>query len=89
MVRSAFYNDKKTLMILGTITESSGIGFREAVHPTISPPPTYLEFYKLLAKALRGAGEVPVNPNEARDVIRLVELVRESHKVGRTLKAEL
>ncbi len=41
--------------------------------PTVQPT-TYAEFYKKLAKALAGHGEVPVKAEEASAVIRLIEL---------------
>ncbi|KAI9830755.1 MAG: hypothetical protein M1819_005420 [Sarea resinae] len=54
------------------------------VFPTAHPP-TYVEFYQRFADALRGKGEVPVKPEEAGAVIRLIELAKESSKTGRTL----
>lgn len=53
-------------------------------HPNIEPL-TYSEFYTLFAKALEGKGDVPVKAEEARDVIRLIELARLSSKRGMTL----
>lgn len=55
-------------------------------YPTFSPPPTYAAFYTQLANALAGEGEVPVKAEEARDVIRLIELARRSAGEGRTLE---
>ncbi|OAX80293.1 hypothetical protein ACJ72_05380 [Emergomyces africanus] len=52
--------------------------------PTVQPP-TYAEFYRQFAKALAGEGDLPVSPSQASDVIRLVELARESSKLGKTL----
>lgn len=54
---------------------------------TFSPvgPVTYVEFYRKLAKALGGDGEVPVKAGEASAVIRLLELARESSRLRRTL----
>lgn len=54
-------------------------------HPSISPPPTYAAFYAPLARALAREGEVPVKAEEARDVIRLIELAGRSSSEGRTL----
>lgn len=48
-------------------------------------PLTYRTFYSEFAKALSGEGLVPVKPEDARDVIRLIELARESSHEGRTL----
>lgn len=53
--------------------------------PTVAPPPTYSQFYTLLAGALAGTGPVPVPAQEARNVIRLVELAEQSSREGRTL----
>jgi predicted dehydrogenase len=53
--------------------------------PTVEPL-TYVEYYRLLAKALGGEPDkVPIQPQQAVDVIRLVELARESTKQGKTL----
>ncbi|KAI9807384.1 MAG: hypothetical protein M1833_000128 [Piccolia ochrophora] len=52
--------------------------------PTVKPV-TYVEYYRLFAQALAGNGEVPVKAEEARDVIKLVELARQSSKEQRTL----
>ena len=52
--------------------------------PTIKSP-NWSEYYSQVAKALAGAGEVPVKAEEAADVILLVELARQSSKEGRTL----
>ena len=46
--------------------------------PTI--PGQYLEYYKDIVSAVRGQRSPPVKPEEARDVIRLIELARESHE---------
>jgi predicted dehydrogenase len=55
------------------------------VVPTIEPP-TYAEFYRRLAAALDGdASKVPVPPQEAVGVIKLVELARQSSKLWQTL----
>ena len=48
-------------------------------------PLTYSAFYSQFAKALSGQGQVPVEPETPRDVIRLIELARLSSKEGRTL----
>ncbi|KAL1628637.1 hypothetical protein SLS56_005746 [Neofusicoccum ribis] len=53
-------------------------------HATL-PPATYVEYYRVLEKALNGQGEVPVKAEEASAVIRLVELAKESSKLGKTL----
>lgn len=48
-------------------------------------PETYAGFYKALAQALAGRGELPVRPEKARDVIKVVELAIASSKTGATL----
>lgn len=48
-------------------------------------PPTYAEFYHLLAQALDGQGPLPVTAEEARNVIRLVELAKQSSEAVATL----
>lgn len=48
-------------------------------------PPTYTEYFRKFARALAGEGELPASGAEARDVIRLIELAKESSKTGQTL----
>ena len=69
-----------------TRLEEGGKMERETV-PTVEPP-TYAEFYRKLARALAEGKEelLPVRAEEGRDVIRLVELARESSRMGRTLE---
>lgn len=54
-------------------------------YPTVSPP-TYLEYYRIFARAIRGEGDVPVKAEEARDVLRIIELIEQSSREGRTLE---
>ncbi|KAJ5196925.1 hypothetical protein N7449_007404 [Penicillium cf. viridicatum] len=54
------------------------------VVPTVEPP-TYTEYYRKLVRALNGEGDLPASGAEAREVIRLIELARESSRTGRTL----
>jgi len=69
----------------GTLNISQDGKITSKVVPTIQPP-TYVEYYRRLAQALGGdASKVPVPPEEAVSVIRLVELARESSKTGKTL----
>lgn len=56
-------------------------------HPTVKPA-TYSAFYEQLAKALAGQGKVPVLVEEGINVIRLVELARESAYEGRHLMCD-
>ncbi|KAL8404287.1 hypothetical protein RB594_009226 [Gaeumannomyces avenae] len=53
--------------------------------PNVEPPPTYFEFYRRLAAALRTGREedVPVPASQAADVLRIIEAMRESAKTGR------
>lgn len=55
---------------------------RETV-PTVEPP-TYTEYYRKIVRAL-GGEPLPVSGEEASQVIRLIELARESSETGRTL----
>lgn len=57
---------------------------REFTCPNIEPQ-TYLRFYELLAKALVSGREedVPVRASEARDVLQIIEAIRESARSGR------
>ncbi|KAK9311004.1 NAD binding Rossmann fold oxidoreductase [Lipomyces starkeyi] len=48
-------------------------------------PPTYVEFYNLLAKSILGQGDVPVKAEDARNVIRIIELAIKSCNEGRKL----
>ena len=62
---------------------ANGNPVRKAV-PTVSPP-TYVEFYRQVAEALKGKGENPVKPEGVRDVLRIIEAAMESSKEGRTI----
>ncbi|KAI0123983.1 oxidoreductase [Xylariales sp. AK1849] len=66
-----------------TTLEANG-KVQERNHPTVKPP-TYMEFYRLFAKALETGKEedVPVPATQARDVLRVIEAVRESSRTGR------
>lgn len=48
-------------------------------------PATYVEYYRLVAKAVRGEGEVPVKAEEARDVLRIIEAALVSSREGRSV----
>jgi predicted dehydrogenase len=52
----------------------------------VEPPPTWAGYYRGLARALAGEAEVPVSPSGASEVIRLIELIKHSAKLGRTLE---
>lgn len=52
----------------------------------LNEPLTYSTFYSGFATALAGQGEVPVTPETASAVIRLIELARRSSEQERTLQ---
>lgn len=52
--------------------------------PTVEGP-TWVEYYRKLARALAGESELPASGAEASQVIRLIELARESSKLGKTM----
>ncbi|KAK4632202.1 hypothetical protein CLAFUW4_03908 [Fulvia fulva] len=54
-------------------------------YPTVTPA-TYVEYYRVFGKALRGEGEVPVRAEEAADVLRIIEGVLVSSREGRTVE---
>ncbi|OGE56888.1 hypothetical protein PENARI_c002G01717 [Penicillium arizonense] len=68
----------------GTLTTIQGGKPVKEVVPTVEPP-TYTEYYRKLVRALGGDGALPASGAEAREVIRLIELARESSRTGRTL----
>ena len=68
----------------GTLTTMIGDAPSSKTFPTVEPA-TYAEFYRKLAQAVAGSGEVPVKAENASAVIRLVELARESSRTGKTL----
>jgi predicted dehydrogenase len=55
------------------------------VWATVSPPPTYVEYYRVFGEALEGKGEVPVKAEEARDVLEIIEAALLSSKEGRSV----
>lgn len=68
----------------GTLTTiQDGKPVKEVV-PTVEPP-TYTEYYRKLARALAGEGDLPASGAEAREVIRLIELAKESSRLGKTM----
>ncbi|KAK3059105.1 hypothetical protein LTR09_000671 [Extremus antarcticus] len=68
----------------GTLTVIEDGKPSRATHRTAAPA-TYVKYYRVFAKALRGEGEVPTTPGDARDVLRIIELAIQSSKEGRTL----
>ena len=61
--------------VLSTIDEAGTI--TSATLPTL-PAPTYNIFWKQLTEALNGQGTVPVQPESAAEVIRVIELAMQS-----------
>lgn len=51
-----------------------------------SPPETYLRFYELLAKAIRGEGDNPVSAEDNTLVIKLIEAAKLSSAEERTIR---
>ncbi|KAL8787717.1 MAG: hypothetical protein Q9213_002037 [Squamulea squamosa] len=71
----------------GTLTTAVNSLFTAKPYPTLQPTAstTYKAIYAQLANAVSGKGEVPVKAEEARDVIRLIELAKRSNEEGRTV----
>ena len=64
----------------GTLTSAKGK--RETV---ATEPGRYLSFYEAVAAAICGEGPMPVDPADALDGLRLIELACESARTGRRL----
>ncbi|GAB7347272.1 hypothetical protein MBLNU459_g3361t2 [Dothideomycetes sp. NU459] len=69
----------------GTLTISDDGMITRQTYPSVEPT-TYVEYYRILASALQGQGEVPVRGEDAADVLRIIEMAQESSDTGRTLK---
>ena len=67
--------------ILTTIEDGKPV---RRVHPTIEPP-TYVDYYRILSDALKESGDIPVKAEDARDVLRIIELAKQSSDEGRTI----
>jgi scyllo-inositol 2-dehydrogenase (NADP+) len=52
--------------------------------PTV--PGNYLAFYEMVARAVLDGGPVPVDPADAVDGLRIIDLARESSRSGRRLE---
>jgi len=73
---------KERYGVLNTVNNGN---IESEVVPTVEPA-TYAEYYRKFARALAGdVAQLPVDPSMAANVIRLVELAKESSKQGRTL----
>lgn len=79
-IRQAFFIDESQ----GSLTIIRNRQPSKEACPNIAPL-TYRTFYTEFVKALSGEGQVPVKPEDARDVIRLIELARKSSQEGKTL----
>ena len=66
----------------GTHTTSQGAVTRQK-YPTL--PGCYPEFYKNVYRAITGGEELVVKPEQARDVIRFIELAQQSNAERRTI----
>jgi predicted dehydrogenase len=66
-------------------TLGEGGGLERRTWETVSPPPTYVEYYRVFGGAVAGEGEVPVRAEEARDVLRIVEAALLSSREGRSV----
>lgn len=56
-------------------------------YPSVTPP-TYVEYYRIFAKALRGEGPVPVPAEDAREVLKIMEQALQSSKEERTITVQ-
>lgn len=65
----------------------SSLSLKSERYPTLQPTPdtTYKAIYTQLAAAVAGKGDVAVMAEEAREVIRLIELAKRSNEEGKTL----
>ena len=71
----------------GELTVVNSQGKTESSRLSGVEPKTYCEFYRRLAAALKGSKEeIPVEATRAAEVIRLVEMARESSRLGKTME---
>ena len=70
--------------MIGTLTTVEDGKLISRPHPTVESP-TYKAFYAQFAQAVKGEAEVHVKPEDARAVIRLIELAKQSSNEGRTI----
>lgn len=66
----------------GTLTTVVDGKPKREVYPTVKPE-TYVEYYRLFARALRGEGKVPVSAAEGRDLLHIIESAKQSSAEGR------
>ncbi|KAL2756964.1 hypothetical protein ACRALDRAFT_1069646 [Sodiomyces alcalophilus JCM 7366] len=67
-----------------------GATIREVPLEAPKPPATYIQFFDELGRALRSGKEedIPVKATEAREVLRILEAVRESARTGREVRLQ-
>lgn len=80
---TALYTTDTEAGTLTTVDDDGNLNAR--TYPTIHTA-TYKTFYTQLAQAIAGKGEVPVKPEDAREVVRLIELAKQSSDEGRTIE---
>ncbi|KAL1297703.1 hypothetical protein AAFC00_006251 [Neodothiora populina] len=68
-----------------TLHEPATDTFKTETYPSLATPPTYVEYYRLLGEALQGKGPVPVDADQAADVLKIIEMAVESSKTGKTI----
>lgn len=76
--------DHFLMLRTGTLTTIENGSPVRRIYPTIEPA-TYVEFYRIFARALNGDGEVPVSAQQASDVLKILEAVKESSSGGRSV----
>nr|POF21072.1 putative oxidoreductase [Quercus suber] len=69
----------------GTLTSMEDGKLKRKTYPTVEPA-TYVEFYRLLAAALKDQGEVPVKAEEARDVMKILDAAAQSSAEERSIR---
>lgn len=72
----------------GLLTIDKGGVFEKSAYFPNAPPETYGAFYKQFVEALQGDAKVPVSAEDGANVIKLVELVKQSSTERRTLSVD-
>lgn len=72
-----------------SVVGADGATISEREHPTVEPQ-TYSKIYELFGEALRSGKEedVPVPASQARDVLRIIEAMKESAKSSREVEVQ-
>lgn len=81
---AAFGEDPEAQFAVLSTVGAGGKVERKA-YPTVKPE-TYVEYYRVLAKALRGEGKVPVSAEEGRDLLVILEAVKRSSDEERKMR---